>query len=72
MSEDARRRKERADRLREMIRRPETKAESPEQESLKEGVERRMRELDEADRENRRNRRDDQGSPESGGDHGEP
>lgn len=72
MSEDAQQRKERADRLREMIQRPETKPEPPEQESLKEGVERRMRELDEPDRENHRNRQDDQGSPETGGEDGEP
>ncbi|MFD5514278.1 hypothetical protein ACFWIB_42450 [Streptomyces sp. NPDC127051] len=42
MSEDAQQRKERADRLRDRIQRPETEPESPEQESLKEGVERRM------------------------------
>ncbi|MEU4954662.1 hypothetical protein [Streptomyces lavendulae] len=72
MSEDAQQRKERADRLREMIQRPGAKPEPPEQESLKEGVERRMRELDEADRENRRNHQDDQSSPETGGEDGEP
>ncbi|KIF05920.1 hypothetical protein PL81_10490 [Streptomyces sp. RSD-27] len=72
MSEDARQRKERADRLRERIRRPGTEPEPPEHESLKEGIERRMRELDEADREHHRNRRDDQGSPETGDDDGEP
>ncbi|KJY28856.1 hypothetical protein [Streptomyces katrae] len=54
MSEDAQQRKERADRLRKMMRRPEAKPEPPERESLKEGIERRMRELDEAERESRR------------------
>ncbi|MFI5666269.1 hypothetical protein [Streptomyces sp. NPDC051704] len=76
MSEDAQQRKERADRLREMIQRPESKSKpkpgSPERESLKEGVERRMRELDEADRENRRNGRGDHDRPVSGGEDGEP
>ncbi|GLV87770.1 hypothetical protein Slala03_74590 [Streptomyces lavendulae subsp. lavendulae] len=75
MSEDAQQRKERADRLREMIQRPGAEPEPPEQESLKEGVERRMRELDEADREDHRNspnRQDDQSSPETGGEDGEP
>lgn len=71
MSEDAQQRKERAERLREMIQRPGTQPGPPESESLKEGVERRMRELDEADRENRRNHQDDQGSPEARGEDGE-
>ncbi|MFJ8164225.1 hypothetical protein ACIRBY_25325 [Streptomyces sp. NPDC096136] len=72
MSEDARQRKERVDRLREMIRRPGAEPGSPEQESLKEGVERRMRELDEADREDRPNRRGDQHGRASGGEEGGP
>ncbi|GAA0277801.1 hypothetical protein GCM10010302_14330 [Streptomyces polychromogenes] len=54
MSEDAQQRKERADRLREQIRRPKAEPEPPERESLKEGIERRMRELDEAERKTRR------------------
>ncbi|MFK0050248.1 hypothetical protein ACIQU4_40340 [Streptomyces sp. NPDC090741] len=59
MSDDAQQRKARADKLRQKIRRPEPGSSGPdpadeepsEGESLKEGVERRMRELDEADRE---------------------
>ncbi|MEU8431552.1 hypothetical protein AB0F18_01345 [Streptomyces sp. NPDC029216] len=72
MSEDAQQRRERADRLRKMIRRPEREPEPPEQESLKVGVERRMRELDAADRENRRKRQGDHDRPASGGEDGEP
>ncbi|KOU14861.1 hypothetical protein ADK52_36545 [Streptomyces sp. WM6372] len=57
MSDDAQERKDRADKLRQRFRRPEPGSsgpapedeEPPEGESLKEGVERRMRELDEAD-----------------------
>ncbi|MFE3581819.1 hypothetical protein [Streptomyces vinaceus] len=63
MSEDAQQRKERAERLREKIRRPEAEPDAPERESLKEGVERRMRELDEADRKRRRNREGDHDRP---------
>ncbi|WP_331741765.1 hypothetical protein [Streptomyces sp. NBC_01006] len=59
MSDDAQQRKARADKLRQRFRRPEPGSPGPdpadeepsEGESLKEGVERRMRELDEADRE---------------------
>ncbi|MFE9629716.1 hypothetical protein [Streptomyces sp. NPDC006463] len=57
MSDDAQQRKARADRIRQKIHRPGADApgpapaadEPPEGESLKEGVERRMRELDEAE-----------------------
>ncbi|MEU9305108.1 hypothetical protein [Streptomyces sp. NPDC048269] len=59
MSDDAQQRKARADKLRRRMHRPASGSsepapadeEPPEGESLKEGVERRMRELDEADRE---------------------
>lgn len=59
VSDDARQRKDRADKLRQKFRRPDPGSSGPAQadeepsegESLKEGVERRMRELDEADRE---------------------
>ncbi|WP_158734486.1 hypothetical protein [Streptomyces sp. NRRL F-2747] len=58
MSDDARQRKDRADKLRHKFLRPEPGSagpaqadeDPPEGESLKEGVERRTRELDEADR----------------------
>ncbi|MFE2552310.1 hypothetical protein ACFXGI_27710 [Streptomyces sp. NPDC059355] len=61
MSDDAQQRKDRAGKLRQKFRRPEPGSAGPaqadedpsEEESLKEGVERRMRELDEADREDR-------------------
>ncbi|RPF30051.1 hypothetical protein EDD96_6605 [Streptomyces sp. Ag109_G2-6] len=72
MSEDAQQRKERANRLREKIQRPEAKPEPPERESLKEGVERRMRELDEAEREDRRNRQGDDDRPASRSEDGKP
>ncbi|WP_328929451.1 hypothetical protein OG429_36040 [Streptomyces sp. NBC_00190] len=57
MSDDAQQRKARADRIRQKIHRPGADApgpapaadEPPEGESPKEGVERRMRELDEAE-----------------------
>ncbi|MFH7598763.1 hypothetical protein WDV06_27255 [Streptomyces racemochromogenes] len=71
MSDDAQQRKERADRLREMIRRPGSKHASPERESLHEGVERRMRELDEAEREQCGKRPDDRVRPASEGEEGE-
>ncbi|MGW0752309.1 hypothetical protein [Streptomyces sp. NPDC002587] len=70
MSDEAQERKARADKIRKKIHRPGSEPPEPEPsaderaegESLKEGVERRMRELDEADR-------DDQ--PPSAGDDGE-
>lgn len=71
MSDDAQQRKDRAEKLRQRIRRPAdgspgstpADGEPPQGESLKDRVERRMRELDEADRNGRPSPSDDANTP---------